>query len=55
MNMKQMLLAALIFLPGFAVASGGETLIPLDDMEPNLEDQASLQRGAKTYLNYCMG
>ena len=55
MNMKQMLLAVLIFLPGFAVASGGETLIPLDDMKPNLEDQASLQRGAKTYLNYCMG
>lgn len=38
MNMKQMLLAVLIFLPGFAVAAGGETLIPLDDMKPNLED-----------------
>ena len=55
MNMKKMLLAVLIFLPGFAVASGGETLIPLDDMVPDLKDQASLQRGAKTYLNYCMG
>ena len=55
MNMKKMFLAVLIFLPGFALASGGETPIPLDAMEPNLEDQASLQRGAKTYLNYCMG
>jgi cytochrome c1 len=55
MDMKQILIAVLIFLPAFAVASGGETPIPLDDMEPNLEDQASLQRGAKTYLNYCMG
>ncbi|MDC0068561.1 cytochrome c1 [Gammaproteobacteria bacterium] len=55
MNVKKILLAILIFLPGFATAAGGETPIPLDDMEPNLEDQASLQRGAKTYLNYCMG
>jgi cytochrome c1 len=55
MNVKRILLTILIFLPGFAAAAGGETPIPLDDMEPNLEDQASLQRGAKTYLNYCMG
>lgn len=55
MDMKKILIAVLIFLPAFAVASGGETPIPLDGMEPNLEDQASLQRGAKTYLNYCMG
>ena len=55
MNVKKILLAILIFLPVFATAAGGETPIPLDDMEPNLEDQASLQRGAKTYLNYCMG
>jgi len=55
MNIKKVLLAVLIFLPGFAVAAGGETPIPLDTMSPNLEDQASLQRGAKTYLNYCIG
>ncbi|MDA0273201.1 MAG: cytochrome c1 [Proteobacteria bacterium] len=52
--MKKMLFAILVFLPGFAFAAGGETPIELDAMEPNLEDQASLQRGAKTYLNYCM-
>ena len=55
MNVKKMLLAVLIFLPSLAVAAGGDTPIPLDAMEPNLKDQASLQRGAKTYLNYCMG
>ena len=55
MNVKKILLAILIFLPGFAAAAGGETPIPLDHMEPNLEEQASLQRGAKTYLNFCMG
>ena len=55
MNKKKVLLVVLILLPGFAVAAGGETPIPLDAMIPNLEDQASLQRGAKTYLNYCIG
>ena len=55
MNIKKMLLAVLIMFPVFAFAAGGATAIPLDAMEPNLEDQASLQRGAKTYLNYCMG
>ena len=28
---------------------------PLDHIEPDIHDQASLQRGAKTYINYCMG
>jgi ubiquinol-cytochrome c reductase cytochrome b subunit len=28
---------------------------PLDHMEPNLKDQASLQRGAQLYVSYCMG
>jgi len=55
MNMKKVVLAVLIFIPVLAVAAGGETSIPLDAMEPNLKDQASLQRGAKTYLNYCIG
>ena len=55
MNKKKVLLVVLILLPGFAVAAGGETPIPLNAISPNLEDQASLQRGAKTYLNYCIG
>ena len=42
MNMKKIVLVVLFFLPGFAVASGAETPIPLDDMEPYLKDQASL-------------
>ena len=28
---------------------------PLDHITPNLNDKASLQRGVKTYMNYCMG
>lgn len=47
--------AIVLLLPGFVFAAGGDTPIPLDHMEPNLEDQASLQRGAQAYMNYCMG
>ncbi len=65
MNMAEMIklatktmrnwLAVLFFLPAVAFAAGGDAPIPLDHMEPNLEDQASLQRGARTFMNYCMG
>ena len=43
----------LFLLPMMVVAS--ESDYPLDEMEPDLHDRASLQRGAKTYMNYCMG
>lgn len=42
-----------LLLPMIALAS--ESGYPLDEMEPDLHDKASLQRGAKTYLNYCIG
>ena len=49
----RILIALLLLVPGigFAASSG----IPLHDMEPDLDDKASLQRGAQTYMNYCMG
>jgi ubiquinol-cytochrome c reductase cytochrome c1 subunit len=28
---------------------------PLDHMEPDIHDQASLQSGMQTYMNYCVG
>lgn len=37
------------------LAFAAESTFPLDQMEPNLEDQASLQRGLQTYMNYCFG
>ncbi|MBL6689084.1 MAG: cytochrome c1 [Pseudomonadales bacterium] len=49
------LFAVVFLLPVVAFAAGGGTTIPLDHMKPDLEDQASLQRGARTYMNYCMG
>lgn len=38
-------------LPGFAAGTG----YPLDHAPVDLSDQASLQRGAKYFANYCMG
>ncbi len=41
-----------------AVASGGAFAcgsIPCDEFKADLDDKASLQRGAKWFMNYCMG
>jgi ubiquinol-cytochrome c reductase cytochrome c1 subunit len=52
--MKRRLTAiVLLLLP--MIATAAESDYPLDEMVPDLHDKASLQRGAKTYLNYCMG
>jgi ubiquinol-cytochrome c reductase cytochrome b subunit len=53
-----LLVALLAFLPLKAVGAEAEKscgTIECDHFEPDLRDQASLQRGAKYYLNYCMG
>ncbi len=48
------LAVGLIACAGLASAAGG-TDFPLHEMEPDLDDKASLQRGMRTYMNYCMG
>jgi len=35
--------------------TAAESTIPLLSMTPDLDDKASLQRGVKTYMNYCLG
>lgn len=53
--MKKQLLALLFLLVPFtALGAGGED-VHLDEMNPDLHDKASLQRGMKLYVNYCMG
>jgi len=47
------LILALTALPLKAVGASAE--VHLDSMQPDLHDQASLQSGAATYMNYCMG
>jgi ubiquinol-cytochrome c reductase cytochrome b subunit len=52
------LVALLAFLPLKAVGAEVEKscgTIECDHFEPDLHDKASLQRGAKYYMNYCMG
>ena len=46
--------AFLLFGLSLSVAAA-ESTIPLLNMTPDLNDKASLQRGAKTYMNYCLG
>src|SRR5690606_6331282 len=40
-------------LPGFALAAGPS--VELDEANIDLSDKASLQDGARTFVNYCMG
>jgi len=46
-------LALLLFVPAFSFAAGSS--YPLDDVDIDLTDKASLQNGAKIFMNYCLG
>ncbi|MBV1876862.1 MAG: cytochrome c1 [Pseudomonadales bacterium] len=47
-----MLFTGTAFLSTASASSGG---YHLEHIEPDLSDKPSLQRGAQTYMNYCMG
>jgi ubiquinol-cytochrome c reductase cytochrome c1 subunit len=52
--MKRILIASVLLLaPAFGVASGGEA--HLQDANIDLTDKESLQRGARDFVDYCMG
>jgi len=53
--MKKQLLAFVFALMPLAVFASGDHAWPLDHMKPDLNDKASLQRGAQLFMNYCMG
>lgn len=46
------LIATVALAPAAFAAS---STYPLDDMTPDLNDKASLQRGLQTFMNYCFG
>ncbi|MBW8189495.1 cytochrome c1 [Neiella marina] len=52
--MKLGLLILSLLLPSAALAAGGSA-VPLDAANIDLTDKASLQRGAKLFMNYCFG
>jgi ubiquinol-cytochrome c reductase cytochrome c1 subunit len=51
--MKHLILSLLFLLPATAMAAGGSS-VPLDSADVDLGDEASLQRGAKYFVNYCL-
>lgn len=53
--MKKLILAVLCSLPAFAFAAGGGATHPNDPANVDLNDNTSLQNGAKLFLNYCAG
>ena len=51
--MRKLICILALLLPGFAFAAGGN--VHLDKANYDLSDKASLQRGAKIFMNYCLG
>lgn len=51
--MRKMIFALALLLPSFAFAAGSG--YPLDKANIDLADNASLQNGAKLFMNYCLG
>jgi ubiquinol-cytochrome c reductase cytochrome c1 subunit len=49
---KIILILSMALVPVFALAAGGG--YPLDKVDIDLDNKASLQRGAKLFVNYCL-
>jgi len=52
MLIKKIIPLLAILLPGAALAASG---VPLDHAGTDIHNQASLQRGARNFVNYCLG
>ncbi len=52
--MKQVLIIVAWLLPAIAWAAGDGHTYPDDKIEIDWSDKASMQRGARTFVNYCM-
>ncbi|WP_087016633.1 cytochrome c1 [Thaumasiovibrio subtropicus] len=52
--MRKWILILLTMLPAVVLAAGGSS-VPLDKANNDLSDKASLQNGAKLFMNYCFG
>jgi ubiquinol-cytochrome c reductase cytochrome c1 subunit len=51
--MKKLLIGLFALLPTLSMAAGPS--VPLEKANHDLTDNASLQRGAKLFMNYCLG
>jgi len=52
---KLFLLSLMLVMPLFAQTSVASAGVQLDNIQVDAEDKASLQRGMKTFVNYCLG
>jgi ubiquinol-cytochrome c reductase cytochrome c1 subunit len=52
--MKKLISVLCLLIPAVVMAAGGSK-VPLDKAEYDLTDKASLQSGAQTFMNYCLG
>jgi len=53
--MRALIIASVLFLTPLLAAAAGGSQVPLEKANIDLTDQASLQRGAGYFVNYCMG
>jgi len=53
--MRALIIVAGLLLPVLGWAAGGGVTYPNDEIDINWDDKASMQRGARTFVNYCMG
>lgn len=53
--MKKIVIACALLMSSGAVWAAGGAGFPLQDAPIDLRDKASLQRGAKAFVSYCMG
>ncbi len=53
--MRKLIFILAILLPGSGAFAAGGSSVPLDTAEYDLTDKASLQNGAKLFMNYCLG
>jgi ubiquinol-cytochrome c reductase cytochrome c1 subunit len=54
MNRFAIWLVGLLLTPAWALASGGGHAVHLDHVAIDVNDKASLQRGAAVFVNYCL-
>jgi len=52
---KALFIVAGLLLPGLCFGAGGGQTFPDDKIEIDWDDKAAMQRGARTFVNYCMG
>lgn len=52
---KGLIIVAGLLLPVLGWAAGGGATFPNDEVDIDWNDKASMQRGAKIFVNYCMG